>query len=273
MISYKEHQEQLEEKLIVINNGKKYGQIVFFVGGAGSGKGFSGAKFMESEKYKIRDVDKWKSAFRKIGKLKDKYPEIRDLDLKNPKDVETMHSWIVKKGIKDKTLNLLLPKGVSDKKEILPNVLFDITGKSISDVANILPNLLSAGYNPANIHMIWVLTNYEIAVERNKNRDRVVPEDILLTTHKGAAETMYKFISGAGKKLAINGSIRVVLNNDAETVWYNDKKINIKGFTYLVFKRRGKPRMKDSELHAQLARWIIDNIPDSELKKSLQDKD
>ena len=37
----------LEEKLIVYGGGKKYGQIVFLAGGAGSGKGFASEKFMQ----------------------------------------------------------------------------------------------------------------------------------------------------------------------------------------------------------------------------------
>ena len=51
---------QLDEKLILISNGKKYGQIVFLVGGAGSGKGFALKNFLEGEKFKVRDVDEWK---------------------------------------------------------------------------------------------------------------------------------------------------------------------------------------------------------------------
>ena len=48
MKSFKQHineeklfEEFLEEKLIMLSNGKKYGQIVFLAGGAGSGKGFA----------------------------------------------------------------------------------------------------------------------------------------------------------------------------------------------------------------------------------------
>ena len=33
--------KELNEKLILFNNGKRYGQIVFMAGGAGSGKGFA----------------------------------------------------------------------------------------------------------------------------------------------------------------------------------------------------------------------------------------
>ena len=34
-----EEYQQLDEKLIMFNNGARYGQIVFLAGGAGSGKG------------------------------------------------------------------------------------------------------------------------------------------------------------------------------------------------------------------------------------------
>ena len=49
--------QYLEEKLIMYGQGKRYGQIVFLAGGAGSGKGFAISNFMEKEKFKIRDVD------------------------------------------------------------------------------------------------------------------------------------------------------------------------------------------------------------------------
>ena len=65
MFSFSEHKNlleyrQLEEKLILFNNGARYGQIVFLAGGAGSGKGFAIKNFMEGNKFKIRDVDEWK---------------------------------------------------------------------------------------------------------------------------------------------------------------------------------------------------------------------
>ena len=49
--------QYLEEKLILYQQGKRYGQIVFLAGGAGSGKGFAIKNFMEGEKFKIREVD------------------------------------------------------------------------------------------------------------------------------------------------------------------------------------------------------------------------
>ena len=43
--------QYLEEKLIMYGQGKRYGQIVFLAGGAGSGKGFAISNFMEKEKF------------------------------------------------------------------------------------------------------------------------------------------------------------------------------------------------------------------------------
>ena len=60
-------EQYLEEKLILYNQGKRYGQIVFLAGGAGSGKGFAIRNFMEKEKFKVRDVDAWKTAFMKLA--------------------------------------------------------------------------------------------------------------------------------------------------------------------------------------------------------------
>ena len=282
----------LQEKLVLINNGKKYGQIVFLAGGAASGKGFASTNFMEKEKFKVRDVDEWKSAFMKIGELKNKYPEIKGLDLKKPEDVGKLHAFIDKKGIKNKTMTGLL-HGMKNK-SILPNIMFDITAKNINSIHKLMPDLLRAGYNPANIHMVWVLTDYQIAIDNNTNRKRVVPKDIMFQTHTGAANTMFDIIKNKGKKLAINGDIKVILNNKENTIKWNDDdegvspenrtsgkyiKSNdgkplgvIKDFTYITIKHRGKPNKTPDQIIKQLYQWIVDNIPESELQRSVEDR-
>ena len=53
-------EEQLDEKLIVYNQRKPYGQVVFLAGGAGSGKGFSSSHFIDNTAFRVRDVDKMK---------------------------------------------------------------------------------------------------------------------------------------------------------------------------------------------------------------------
>ena len=72
MLSFQNYitEQYLEEKLILYNQGKKYGQIVFLAGGAGSGKGFAISHFMEKEKFKVRDVDEWKKGYLELSKIK-----------------------------------------------------------------------------------------------------------------------------------------------------------------------------------------------------------
>ena len=192
-------EKYLEEKLILYNQGKRYGQIVFLAGGAGSGKGFAIRNFMEKEKFKIRDVDAWKSAFMKLADTTDKYPEIKGLNLKNSKDVLKLHQFVKDKGIKEKSLDLLL-KDVNTRHA--PNVIFDITMKDTSNIDAVIPRLLEVGYDPKNIHLTWVLTNYAIAIKNNQNRERVVADDIMLLSHEGAATSMYEVIKGKRKTLS-----------------------------------------------------------------------
>tara|TARA_B100001245_G_scaffold1397_1_gene1118 strand:+ start:15990 stop:16898 length:909 start_codon:yes stop_codon:yes gene_type:complete len=290
----KKFSQFLTEKLILISNGKKYGQIVFLVGGAGSGKGFALSNFMEKEKFKVRDVDEWKSLLQRMARLADdperfarlklkgsnidpeRYKEIKDLDLTKPEDVFTFHKWVEASGIKDKTLDAMLSQ--MEKPEILPNIMFDITAKKLDDIAKFMPRILSAGYDPANIHIVWVLTNYTVALSNNLDakRGRIVPEDIMLWTHKGASQTMFDYVQAKGKKLAINGAIHVILNNRENTVyWGNDKgdKIDtIKDFKYLTLKDRGGAMKKEKSIQRQLYHWIVDNIPTGDLKMALVDR-
>jgi|TARA_B100002003_G_scaffold71992_1_gene67015 hypothetical protein len=292
----KKFSQFLTEKLILISNGKKYGQIVFLVGGSGSGKGFALANFMEKEKFKIRDVDEWKSQLQRMARIKDdpvkwaelkakghrvsseKYKEIKDLDLTKPADVFKFHKYVEKLDIKSKTLDMMLRDTQGKEKGTLPNIMFDITAKVINDIAKFMPQILKAGYDPANIHIVWVLTNYTLALSNNLDpkRGRIVPEDIMLWTHKGAAQTMFDYIQGKGKKLAINGAIHVILNNRENTIyWENDKGEEIdviKDFKYLTLKKRGKGMMKEKSIQRQLYQWIVDNIPTGDLLKGLIDR-
>ena len=286
----------LNEKLIMFNQGKRYGQIVFMAGGAGSGKGFASKNFMEVNKFKVRDVDEWKKAFmamstdkrfreygavvyrNKKGKItavdidphggsivKDREDatgiRLGDLDLKNPEHVYILHLAVKEMGIKHKTLNLLL----SDlKQDYLPNILFDVTLKEIDDITDVLPNLLEVGYESRNIHIVWVLTNYHVAVRANKDRERVVPDDILLKTHEGAANTMYDIIKSKGVQ-GVDGSVHVILNNRDQTIFWKrpdgTKTDVVKGFTYLTLKKEGQRFYDQGEVNQQLLDWIKDNIP------------
>ena len=269
-------EQYLEEKLIMYNQGKRYGQIVFLAGGAGSGKGFAIANFMEKEKFKVRDVDEWKKAFMKIADAQDKYPEIKGLKLSNPRDVAKIHKFVKKLGIKEKSIDLMLADANSRH---LPNIMFDITMKDTSNIDVVMPKLIKAGYDAKNIHLTWVLTNYAVAIVNNRNRERVVPEDIMLLSHEGAATSMYDVIKGKLPK-GLNGSVRVILNNRDNTIPYVDpdtKKpmktsqgnLLVKDFTYLTFKKEGKSIGPEMDVKRQLLGWIAANVPKTKLTRDM----
>ena len=298
---------QLVEKQILYNNGARYGQIVFLAGGAGSGKGFAIKHFMQGSEFKIRDVDELKIAFQKLdalGKfttqnLLDKYGDkiseadkdlikkelidknlkMGQLDLKTPTHVYILHVLVRATDVKNKTLELML---AGAEKGQLPNLIFDSTFKEVSDMTDVLPKLFAAGYEPKNIHVSWVLTNYQIAIKNNKSRARVVPEDILLATHAGAAQTVYNLVTTAMPP-SVQGGVYVILNNPENTIFivdpqtnkaYKDKKGNpvIKDFKYLVLKEPGKPAKKELDVKKQLLTWIKDNVPPGAVDTSELDK-
>ena len=213
----------------------------------------------------------------KLADTKGTHPEIKGLKLSNPKDVYKLHTFVRNKGIKDKTLDMLLKDANSDR---LPNIMFDITMKDANDIGDVLPKLLEAGYDSKNIHLTWVLTNYAVSIVNNRNRERVVPEDIMLLSHEGAARGMYDVIKGKLPR-GLNGGVRVVLNNRDNTIPWIDPdtkevmkdhksgSVLVKDFTYLTFKKEGKSIGPESDVKKQLLGWIASNVPKTKLTKDM----
>lgn len=265
----------LYEKLVVFGGGAKYGQIVFMSGGAGSGKGFASKAFMESEKFKIRDVDEWKKAYLELAKLKDINPELKNLDLKNGDDVFALHKFVKERGTKNKTLDMLLSDVKADR---LPNIIFDITGKEMGDFEEVIPRLLETGYDAKNIHVAWVLTDYKVAYTANLTRERVVPAQVFLDTHQGAAKTMQSLIDAKKMPEGANGRFVVIMNNRENTIFFNTgdvykgKKVDLKnqkdveakgvsGFYYITVKEAGKPFKPEETWKEELHKQIVANVP------------
>lgn len=290
MIKFKEF---LNEKIIQFNSGAKYDNIVILAGGAASGKGFGASNFLRKENYKVFDVDELKKELLKIAKLKNKYPEIRNLDLKKPEDVLKLHMFIKERGFKNARILSFLKSAGSSK--FKPNILFDITLKNTTAISTLIPKLLEYGYKPKNINIVWILSDYKIALKRNRERERIVKDDILLTTHSGAKSTMTNLISKSGGKWInskfIDGEIYVILNNNDET-WFLDKqgketkdlskarksrdftikesgaawtpqfgKVLTTSFTSLQIKKSGKSIISDDNIKKTLFSWIIKNAP------------
>jgi len=286
------NEEQLNEKLMVYNNRKPYGQVVFLAGGAGSGKGFASNHFLDKEMFKVRDVDKMKKQLQilnRIGKIDidgilKKYGknipakeienirsiqsqgfQLRNLQLKQPNHVRALHQLVKAMGIKDSSLEKLLVG--KDNPETLPNIMFDITAKDVSDITKVVPMLKKAGYQSKNVHLTWILTNFVTAMENNKQRERMVPEDILLKTHEGAANTVWGLITKAMPK-GVNGRVDVILNNPKHTVKYKDADGNevegiAKGFLSLPVKKEGGSILPEKVWKEKLFNWVKNNAPDS----------
>lgn len=278
-------EELLMEKLLMLNNGASYGQVLFLAGGSASGKGFALANFLEGSKFKVFDVDELKKAFITLAQIKKEYAWAKDLSLKNPDDVMTLHEFITKKKIMQSLLRTLLERGTRSSEEYLPNLCFDVTLKDVSKLTTILPLLSAAGYKSTNIHLVWILTNYVLALKNNQNRGsqpggRLVPAEIVVQSHVGAAETMVDLIRN-GLPKGIDGTVAVVLNNKDQTVFYSDKSGTpirpsdgtkppiIKDFTYLVVKRSGSSFISDHGIQEQLWNWIRSNAPETALQKVL----
>ena len=324
--------EQLDEKLITFSNRAPYGQIVFMAGGAGSGKGFAINNFIDAAGFKVRDVDEMKKAVGKLdalGKISvDKWYKkyfhllkidkngfdpkkhiekhvlnkgltISDIasDLKNPDNVASLHYIVDAMGLKDKWLINML-KGKQNK-ETLPNLLFDTTTKKVSAITNVIKPLVANGYDPKNIHLIWVLTNYDLAIEQNKTRDRVVPDDIMLQTHTGASETMWSILTKILPK-GLNGRIDVILNNRKNTVQWRlgdnlktqrrkntkgdiikgqplksdpEQKFVVRSFLSLPIKKQGGGIIAERNWKKRLLSWITQNAPKSiDLNKPLDEQ-
>ena len=292
------NEEQLDEKLITYGNRKPYGQVVFLAGGAGSGKGFAGSHFLDSAGFKVRDVDEMKLQLKKMNRLgkidvdtiikkygKNIAPKDMDvinkvfssetkrgkkvtlgtMNLRNPDHVSALHNLVDAMGIKDKSLMYLL-QGKTNP-ETLPNIMFDITAKKLTSITGVLSQLEKVGYKPQNIHLTWVLTNFVTAMANNRNRSRMVPEDILLKTHEGAANTVWSLVTRALPK-GMNGRVDVILNNPQHTVFYTDDDGNkvkgiAKGFLSLPVKKAGGSILPEKIWKDKLFNWVKDNAPEA----------
>lgn len=288
----KKFKEFLDEKVIQFNNAARYGNIVILAGGAGSGKGFAAKNFLRRENYKVLDIDEMKQVFLDIAKLKNKYPELKKLKLSRPEDVLKLHNWVKSKSLKEHRVRNLLSS--MKNRKILPNIMFDITLKNNKALLDILPSLVEIGYDPKYINLVWILANYKIAMVRNRERERTVKDEILLKTHAGAKTTMMGLLKANGGQWInskyINGEVHVVLNNDEETWFFDDKgkktqdkekvrksrnlaevasvawkpkfgKPIVAGFTSLKIKSAGKSMESDKNILKRLTFWVNKNAP------------
>lgn len=272
-----EQYETLLEKLITFG-GKAYpnfGNVVIMAGGAGSGKGFVKDNLVGMEGF-VFDVDKLKTlaaATPAIQKrIKDEMGvDIQDLanNLGNSENVSKLHG-ILGDYLKldDRRLAAMYASVMTASAERKPNLIFDVTLKDLRKLQNITRQVKSLGYNSTNIHIVWVVNDVEVAIDQNAKRSRKVPVEILVNTHRGAANTMADILNmGKQLKSYMDGDIVFAFNKvgvDSEIAKSGRGGMTVVDANYFYVKRAGKgvtPVAKlEKDLRAKIQSYVPKNV-------------
>lgn len=265
---------ELIEKLITFGGQAypKFGNIVIMAGGAGSGKGFVKDKLVGVEG-KVLDVDALKTLAAKTPAIQKRVKDQMGVDLadlannlKDPENVSKLHGIIGDYLKLDKRVNKSLYTGIMtaapDRK---PNIIFDVTLKDLQKLQNITRQVGQLGYKKENIHIVWVVNDIEVAKQQNLSRSRTVPTEILVNTHRGAANTMGDIIN-MGKSLQryMDGDIVFAFNKvgvDADLAKSGKGGSYVKDANYFYVKRKGKPPVSVKDLEDDIKRKISAYVP------------
>ena len=266
--------QDLMEKLITFG-GKaypKFGNIVVMAGGAGSGKGFILSNLVGIEG-KTFDVDELKKLASKTPAIQKRVKDELGVDilklsqnLKDPENVGKLHDIIGIYLKTDKSKEKLFYRSVltapADRK---PNIIFDMTFKELSKLEKVANDASKLGYDKKNIHIVWVVNDIEVAKAQNLKRARVVPSEILVNTHRGAANTMGDIINMGNKlKKYMDGDIVFAFNKvgvDANLAKSGKGGSYVKDANYFYVKRQGKPPTSVDKLDKEIRAKIKSYIP------------
>lgn len=183
-------------------------KCVFMAGGPGSGKSFTAMEIFGIDK-------KLKSSFSSFGlKAVNSDSAFESLLKKNgvdPKDLARIEAeepelWDTLTKNPDSVRNKA--KAISQKQKAFYEagrlgMIIDGTGHDYAKIQKNKKYAESLGYD---CYMIFVNTSLEVAKERNQNRDRVVPDAILVKSWKDVQENLGKFQNLFG------GNMRIVDN-------------------------------------------------------------
>ena len=213
--SYRNDEVSLNERLITFGKKRpKYNQVIILAGGAGSGKGFVTETLIGIEA-KVFDVDKLKEQVLHSKGIKDKIKkkfniDVSTLDLKQSKDVSTLHELVSNLKLDKKVKSTFLQAHTNvDRK---PNIIFDVTMKDIKKLDSISRSVQEMGYKIENIHIIWVVNELETALQQNAERPRFVDPDIVRNTHELVSQTVSSLLKNNSLMKYMNGDMWMVFN-------------------------------------------------------------
>ena len=146
----------------------------FLGGGPGSGKSWVSKSALGGMGLKVIDSD---GAF--VSKLK-KEKMTLNFAAHNEKEIIKRDQIRSKsKQIAGMQLNMALEGRLG--------IIIDSTARDVEKIQQEAQNLRSIGYD---IHMVFVNTSLEVALERNKSRPRVLPDAIVINSHKQIQKNM-----------------------------------------------------------------------------------
>lgn len=152
--------------------------------------------------------------------------QIRKYDLHNPNNVTDLHNLVWDMNSAEKQMALMFSE-LGGTRTHLPNILFDRTVSSPEALAESTKLALDLGYKANNIHFVWVLTGYDVALKQNSGRSRNVLNDIVFGTHSGAKRTMVEYLFKDYEKYGINGDVAVVLGGRPKEYEIGGEKVKV----------------------------------------------
>ncbi len=138
-------------------------KAIVMIGGPGAGKGYIVRR--DFSDWDVLDSDTFKQS----------HP---DYDPKNP---GALHAWSTEE----------LTRAFFAKIGSGEDFVLDGTGTSVERYATWMTQMKSAGYE---IEIVYVKTTMKVALERNRNRERVVPESIVREKH-GVVDMSFRILS------------------------------------------------------------------------------
>lgn len=269
-----EEAELLVEKLITFGGSAypRFGNVVIMAGGAGSGKGFV-LKNLVGIEGKVFDVDELKKIAAKSAVINKRVKAEFDVDLKdlasklkNPDNVSKLHEIIGDAlGLPDRRRAAFFASVLAAPTDRKPNIVFDVTLKDLRKLEKLTRQVDALGYPKKNVHIVWVVNDIEVALDQNRTRDRTVPTEILINTHRGVSQTMNDIVRmGQGLERYMDGDIVFAFNKvkvDSELVKSGRGGQFVKDADYVYVKRAGKMPTGVDKLDKQMLAKIKSYVP------------
>jgi malonyl CoA-acyl carrier protein transacylase len=136
------------------------------------------------------------------------------------------------------------------------------------------------GYDPKNIHLVWVLNKFEVALKQNDERERKVSINVMFKTHEGVSENLSNILKDLNSiRNIVDGDIWIVPNqtkvdNDAVVSLrktFSGKEVKsvryVKEYSAYQVKKSGKAPKSYDEICSD----VIDNLHKSKIIDKIKD--